>query len=162
MDESERQAALERLKPRQPRDLVAEHPEAPRVGGTLEIPDHPPTRFERVRGRLPRVPRPARIIAGALALFGLLNATGWVLDAVGWRQALVVVGTALLLPGVLLLRYARPSDEFVEGVQRLQRRGGRRVVEREELRGAHMFWYILGGGTLTALALLSFAVAAWA
>ncbi|MDQ3677292.1 MAG: hypothetical protein M3401_10895 [Actinomycetota bacterium] len=76
--------------------LRAWRPEPPPpIGGTLEVPDHPPTRLDRV-------PRAAKLAAGGLILFLAASAALWVAGELGWRRILALIGCAGVLLNLLL------------------------------------------------------------
>jgi hypothetical protein len=116
------------VKRRQGSQLRAERPEPPPpIGGTLEVPDHPPTHFDRV-------PRAAKLAGAGLILFLAASAALWVAGELGWRRNLALIGSALVLLGLLVLPVARPTQDFLDGVRGEQRRAGLPVTEMEELR----------------------------
>jgi hypothetical protein len=142
------------LKPRAPRELRAEHPEPPRgVGGTVEAPEHPPPR---------PVPRAVKLAAGGLVVFLVLSGAIWVMAELGWRRVLALIGCGLVFAGLQFLRFARPSDDFLEGVRKLQRGEGGRVTPLDELRRVQTKLRLFGGGVLLALGAEAIAVAIWA
>jgi hypothetical protein len=141
-------------KRRQP-EFRAERPEPPApVGGTLTTPDHPRTRFDRI----PRIVKLGLAGVAGLLTLGLVL---WGANELGWRRGLALVGSTLLLVGLLTLRVGRPSEDFLEGVRKEQRRAGLPVTSLDELRQGQTAFRFTVTATCLALGLTAVALAIW-
>jgi hypothetical protein len=143
----------------QPRKLLqvkADRPESPRpLGGTLDAPEHAPVR------PLPTIPRPVKLVAYGLLLFGVLDATIWIGGEVGWRRGMALMSSATFLLGALCLRYAKPSADFIDGLRRERRKQGLSEARPTEIYRGQIAFRLFLGTSLSLIGLGGLIVAIW-
>jgi hypothetical protein len=143
-------------RPRKVLHVRADRPESPPpLGGTVEAPEHAPVR------PLPTIPRPVKLVALGLLIFGLADAAIWIGGEVGWRRGMALMSSVVLLLGILQLRYAKPSAEFIELARRDQREQGRTEMSPTQIYRLQIAFRLFVGTSLTLVGLAGLIVAIW-